>query len=80
MQDIFDAPVKIYGFLQRAGAKQRVDVRLQVDLQMILEYPDAVDDELEVVALELLLLQHVPEYVHRRLGDAVDPQNGVAPV
>ena len=70
--------LKICGVLQRAAAQQRVDVGLEPDLQVILVDLDLVDDELQVAAVQPLLVQQVIKDLHSRFGGAIDPDDGVA--
>ena len=58
--------------------QQRVDVGLEPELQMILVYLDPVDDELQIVAVEVLLVQQIVKNLHGCFCGTVDPDNGVA--
>ena len=69
--DIFRAEIKIYGFLQTAAAQNRINVRLQLDFQMILKDQDPVDEQLQIVPLQLVLFLNVAEDVNGGLGRAV---------
>ena len=75
---IFRAEIKIYGVLCGICAQERVDVVVQLNIQMILIYRDLPDYQFKVGALQLVFFNNVAEYVQRSLRDPVDLNDGVA--
>ena len=76
--DIFDAGLKIYGFLLGGRLQDGVYVGLQLNFQMVLIDLDVVDDQFQVVAFQVVFLQNILKDFHGRPGGPVDLDDGVS--
>ena len=65
---------------QRPAFQNAVDVRFQLNLDVVLIDLDFLNDELKVVPIQLGLLEDVIKDLHGGLGRPVHPDDGVAPV
>ncbi len=77
---VFDVPLKIYGILQAAAANEGVDVRLELQLQMVLDTADLPDISSRSLPVQLVLFQDVLEHIQGGFRSAVHLNDGIAPV
>ena len=76
--DIFDAGLKIYGFLLGGGLQNGIHVGLELDFQMVFIDLDVVDDQFQIITFQMVFVQNILKDFQGRPGGPVDLDDGVS--
>ena len=61
-------PRRLLDGLRRGNVQQRVNVALELNVDVVVVYVDALDDELDILLFQLGLVQNIVEDIQRRLA------------